>query len=242
MSHHTFTVFCLGQFRHLKNHWHMLESLEKTIPVPRSLIFPLKWQMNENNVLCGQPPKPLQHALQLFTDESNEGWSPHLGDCMQKKSLWSKPESKPHINFLEQKAVLLALSKHKYLCLGPDHSGGNGQDKSCVVQQQDAIWLFLCPSLETVSWCKFRQIVLRARHMPGHLNVIDDKLSRHKQVIQIEWSLLRELFGHLCLRWHTLQMDLFISTFKNKLPKFISQVKGDPALNKEGLHMKPHKS
>ena len=33
-------------------------------------------------------------------------------------------------------------------------------------------------------WCNQRQIVLRARHIPGHLNVIADKLSRHKQVIQ----------------------------------------------------------
>ena len=43
-------------------------------------------------------------------------------------------------------------------------------------------------------WCNQRQIVFWARHIPGHLNVIADKLSRHKQVIQTEWSLLQEVF------------------------------------------------
>ena len=32
-----------------------------------------------------------------------------------------------------------------------------------------------------LSWCHPRGIVLRARHIPGHLNVIADKLSRHNQ-------------------------------------------------------------
>ena len=37
-----------------------------------------------------------------------------------------------------------------------------------------------------LSWCHRRGIVLRACHIPGHLNVIADKLSRHNQVIQTE--------------------------------------------------------
>ena len=69
-------------------------------------------------------------------------------------------------------------------------------------------------------WCNQRQIVLRARHIPGHLNVIADKLSRLNQVIQTEWSLLPEVFAQICRRWHRPSVDLFATRFK--LPQFVS--------------------
>ena len=69
-----------------------------------------------------------------------------------------------------------------------------------------------------------RQIVLRARHIPGHLNVIADKLSRHKQVIQTEWSVLQEIFDLLCRRWHEPEVDLFATRFNHKLPRFVPPV------------------
>ena len=63
---------------HLKNHWRVLESLEKVIPIPRSLHPHLQWWLEEDNVLQGQPLYPLKHALQIFTDASKEGWDAHL--------------------------------------------------------------------------------------------------------------------------------------------------------------------
>ena len=66
-------------------------------------------------------------------------------------------------------------------------------------------------------WCNQRKIVLRARHIPGHLNVIADKLSRHKQVIQTEWSLLQEIFDLICRKWHTPAVDLFATRFNPDL-------------------------
>ena len=73
-------------------------------------------------------------------------------------------------------------------------------------------------------WCNRRQIVLRARHIPGHLNVIADKLSRHGQVIQTEWSLLQEVFDQICRRWHKPEVDLFVTKFNHKLPRFVYPV------------------
>ena len=73
-------------------------------------------------------------------------------------------------------------------------------------------------------WCNQRQIVLRARHIPGHLNVIADKLSRHKQVIQTEWTLLQGVFDLLCQRWHKPEVNLFATRFNHKLPMFVSPV------------------
>ena len=65
---------------HLKNNWRVPESLEKVIPVPKSLHPHLKWRLEESNVSQGQPLHPLKHALQLFTDASKEGWGAHLND------------------------------------------------------------------------------------------------------------------------------------------------------------------
>ena len=60
---------------HLKNNWRIPESLEKIIPLPRSLHPHLQWWLEENNVLQGQPLHPIRHALQIFTDASKEGWA-----------------------------------------------------------------------------------------------------------------------------------------------------------------------
>ena len=93
---------------HLKSHWRIPESLEKKIPLPRGLHPHLQWWLKESNVLTGQPLHPIQHALQVFTDASKEGWGAHLND-FTARGTWSLPESKLHINYLELQAVLLAL-------------------------------------------------------------------------------------------------------------------------------------
>ena len=53
--------------------------------------------------------------------------------------------------------------------------------------------------------CTRKQVNLKARHIPGRLNVVADKLSRLGQIIQTEWSLLPEVFQAICDRWHTPQ-------------------------------------
>ena len=96
----------------------------------------------------------------------------------------------------------------------------------------------LCALLwRLLSWCNRRQIVLRARHIPGRLNVIADKLSRNKQVIQTEWSLLQEVFDHLCARWHAPQVDLFATRYNHKLPKFVSPVPDPQAWKVDALSL-----
>ena len=102
---------------HLKNNWRVPKSLEKVIPIPRSLHPRLQWWLSEDNVLTGQPLHPIKHALQIFTDASKEGWGTHLNKHTARGS-WSLPESKLHINYLELKAVFLALKEFQGLCNG----------------------------------------------------------------------------------------------------------------------------
>ena len=211
---------------HLKNNWRVPESLEKVIPVPRSLHPHLKWWLEESNVLPGQPLHPLKHALQIFTDASKEGWGAHLNECTAR-GTWSVPESKLHINHLELKAVFLALKEFQDLrsnnivLVATDNTtvvayvnkeGGMKSGSLCAL-----LWRIL-------SWCTRKQVTLKARHIPGRLNVIADKLSRLGQTIQTKWSLHPEVFKAICSRWHQPQVDLFATRFNNKLPQFVSPV------------------
>ena len=211
---------------HLKNNWRVPESLEKVIPVPMSLHPHLRWWLEESNVLLGQPLHPLKHALQIFTDASNEGWGAHLDDHTAR-GIWSLPESKLHINHLELKSVFLALKEfrtlvcNKTVLIATDNTtvvayinkeGGMKSGSLCAL-----LWRIL-------SWCTRQQVTLRARHIPGRLNVIADKLSRLGQTIQTEWSLHPAVFQAVCSRWHQPQVDLFATRFNNKLPQFVSPV------------------
>ena len=166
------------------------------------------------------------HELQLFTDASKEGWGAHLNEYTAR-GVWSLPESKLHINYLELKAVFLALKDFQDLCasnivlIASDNTtvvwyiNKEGGMKSCP----------LCALLwRILTWCTRKQVTLRARHIPGRLNVVADKLSCLGQTIQTEWSLLPEVFQSICYRWHRPQIDLFAVRFNRKLPQFVTPV------------------
>ena len=149
---------------HLKRNWRVLESLEKSIPVPRSLHPHLRWWLQEDNVLTGQPLHPIKHALQIITDASKEGWGAHLNEHIAR-GTWSLPESKLHINYLELKAVLLALKEFRDLCIDKivlvatdnttvvayiNKEGGMKSGPLCAL-----LWRIL-------TWCSSNQVTLKA--------------------------------------------------------------------------------
>ena len=148
----------------------------------------------------------------------------HLNEFIAR-GTWSLPESKLHIhvNYLELKAMFLALKEFHDLCVGKmvliatdnttvvsyiNKEGGMRLGPLCAL-----LWRIL-------TWYTGKQVTLKARHIPGCLNVVADKLSRLGQTIQTEWSFLQTL----CNRWHQPQIDLFATRFNNKLPLFVSPV------------------
>ena len=111
--------------------------------------------------------------------------------------------------------------------LQQDSVGSYRQHNSgCLYQQRRGMKSgSLCTLLwRILSWCTRQQVTLRARHIPGRLNVIADKLSRLGQTIQTEWSLHPEVLQAVCSRWHQPQVELFATRFHNKLPQFVSPV------------------
>ena len=156
----------------------------KVIPVPMSLHPHLRWWLEESIVLQGQPLHPPKHALQLFKDASKEGWGAHLNDHTSR-GTWSLPERKLHINNLELKAVFLAQKEFQDLC--QSNIVLVAMDNTTVVayinkeegMKSSPLWRIL-------TWCTSKQVTLRARHIPGQLNMAAGKLSRLGQTIQTE--------------------------------------------------------
>ena len=67
--------------------------------------------------------------------------------------------------------------------------------------------------------------------------MIADKLSRHNQVIQTEWSLSQQVFNQLCSRWDQPQIDLFATRLNHKLPQFVSPVPDPDAWAMDALNL-----
>ena len=103
-----------------------------------------------------------------------------------------RQEKKLHINVLELKAVSLALQRFNNQCqnqtvlVATDNStvvtyinkqGGTHSTEMCAL-----LW-------KIMTWCHRYQITLKARHIPGCMNVMADLLSRSNQVQSTEWSL-----------------------------------------------------
>ena len=103
-----------------------------------------------------------------------------------KSSIFS---SKRVSNPLLQQDSTDSYRQHNSGCLYQQRGGGGMKSGSlCAL-----LWRIL-------SWCTRQQVTLRARHIPGRLNVIADKLSRLGQTIQTEWSLHPEVFQAVCFR------------------------------------------
>ena len=104
--------------------------------------------------------------------------------------------SKLYTNHLEIKVVFLALKVFQDLCLNSVVLVATGNTTVVAyINKEGGMKLGpLCALLwRILTWCTRRPVTLKARHIPGQLNMISDKLSRLSQTIQTEWSLHPEV-------------------------------------------------
>ena len=163
---------------HLKEHWRYPQSLDNLLPWTEAIAAHLDWWQNPSNVMRGADFHPQNHSIQLFTDASNEGWGAHL-DRSSTKGLWSDREKRLHINVLELKAVSLALRSFKDQC--QNQTVLVATDNSTVVayinKQGGTHSAEMCALLwKIMTWCHHYHITLKARHIPGCLNVMANLL------------------------------------------------------------------
>ena len=126
-----------------------------------------------------------------------------------------------HINVLELKAVSLALRDFKDQC--QNQTVLVAMDNSTVVayinKQGGTHSAEMCALLwKIMTWCHHYHITLKARHIPGCLNVMADLLSRSNQVQSTEWSLHPQVFKQICQKWFTPHVDLFATHLNHKVP------------------------
>lgn len=83
-------------------------------------------------------------------------------------------------------------------------------------------------------WCRAVEIMPVASVIPGQDNLVADFLSRGR-CLASEWALHLEVFDLLLSVWSPLEIDLFASSFNNRLPKYCSRVYEPEAWWCEGL-------
>lgn len=92
------------------------------------------------------------------------------------------------------------------------------------------VWALNILSFHLSLWAKKHGITLQARHIPGSLNVLADKLSRKGQIQQTEWSLHPQVFLLMVQRMWTPLVDLFATSENHKLPIYVSPIPDEKAL------------
>lgn len=165
-------------------------------------------------------------SLTLFTDASLLGWGAYL-EGQTVSGMWSSTLQKDHINLLEMRAVLLALSHFK-LCL-ESLSIVLATDNTTVVaylKNQGGTHCYALYQLakDVLILCSQFQIRLVVRHIPGRLNVLADSLSRSLAPVNTEWELHQAVFQSIVLHWGNPNIDLFATSLNFKVTTFVSPV------------------
>ena len=135
---------------------------------------------------------------------------------------WTHHEAQYHINYLETKAVFLALQAFSHEVSGKCVSilVHNTTAVSCINQ------MGTCHSKEINSivrqiweWCISHSIWITVSHIPGKENTIADRESR-KQRRETEWTLDTEIFDNMLAGFSVKpDIDLFASRINYKCKK-----------------------
>ena len=227
--------------RPLQRHFHSLGLTDRFTPPCRSdplvLANLLRRWLDPHFLTSGIPIRPFQADFTIFTDASNQGWGAHMGDS-KISGTWTLTDRKLHINCLEFKAVTFALQHWAPLLQGRQVMVAT--DNSTVVsyinkQGGTRSSTLLRLTVDLFLWLESRGIIVRARHIPGCLNVIADHLSRPNQPILTEWSLHPEIVSRIFRVWGTPEVDKFATLSKSQLPRFMSPVPEPRALAVDAL-------
>lgn len=223
---------------HLRQHWtQKTDDPLKLIPWSEECRPSLTWWMDPVNLLRGASITTSLPEMILHTDASLDGWGAHLGE-LQAQGRWSETERNLHINNLELKAVILALEQFftlvegKHVLLMTDNTTVIGNIKN---QGGTHSWDLYMQTKELFQWLDEHRVRLTPRHIPGHLNVIADRLSRSHQVIHTEWSLSPAVAQTIWKVWGQPHIDLFATMENAKLPVYVSPLADSQAWRVDAL-------
>ena len=157
----------------------------------------------------------------LWTDASTHGWGALLQPSLTGSGEWSPTERALHVNVLELRAVLRALTffdlRHLSLRIYTDNESVRYTLAACrtksLTLRQELIAL--------LSALQARDLTFQVLRVPTALNVVADALSR-AEPLNTEWT-LPQLSFEAILRWAgPLEVDLMASPINHRLPRWVS--------------------
>jgi hypothetical protein len=216
-----------------------IESLDIAVHITKEIRNTVLWWTCPQNLQKGVMIQDPREKVLLLTDASLEGWGAHLGDHMVS-GTWTKTEKNNFINVLEMWAVERALKAFLSLVSGMRVQvlSDNRTVVSYITRQGGMKSFFLYKEVQRLLlWCKNQEITLEARHIPGKLNVLADKLSRPGKAVSTEWHLDPHVFKQITRQTWLPMVDLFATRWNTQLPQFISPFPDQRALEMDALSL-----
>ena len=209
----------------LKRQWKQTETnLNQSVQIDHLARTELRRWYDTTNLIVGAPMHPPNPDIQIFTDSAMEGWGAHTLN-LEVSGAWSPNERTLHINNLELRAVVIALKHWERVVIGKTIlvASDNSTVVAYIKKQGGTVSRSLCmEAKEMLIRCHQREIILRARYIPGKLNALADQLSRRGQILHTEWSLCPRIFKQLCNQFTKPMWDLFATKYNKKLEIYAS--------------------
>ena len=215
--------------------------LQHQIKLTADVLHHLNWWKQHRLYLQGVPMKADPPSHHIFSDASLTGWGSHLEpEGLLYHGVWSKTQSRLHINILEMMAISLTLRralqfiKNSTVLISTDNTtvvaylnrqGGTHSPDLCM-----EVW-------KTLIWCHQNQINLLIKHIPGKFNVLADRLSRITKPISTEWGLNQSVANAVFRMTQFPNLDLFTTRLNHKLPLYVSPIPDQKALSIDALTM-----
>ena len=185
----------------------------------------LKWWIQEG-VFSGKVISHGNPNTIIETDASDFGYGGVIRNSeISTQGLFNETEIKLHINvkealavkfcvqafFAEETDVHIQIQCDNTTTVSYINNMGGTHSKQCneVVR-------------ELLKWCKIRNLWVSACHIAGKDNVSADTLSR-KFNRNLEWSLNKEVFESICLRFGTPKIDAFASRHNRQVELYYSR-------------------
>ena len=229
------------QLRHLQfylnDNWTDRTNENQLIPIPDHCKQSLQWWLKKDNVMTGVPFQPPPPDVTIFSDSSLTGFGCTL-DNQYFHGKWTPEQSKLHINYLEMLSLFLGIQHFVDQLRGKSVMAAT--DNTSVVAFLNKSGGTRSKTLhslthEFLSFCFQNKITLRARHIPGRLNLLTDGLSREGRIIQTEWKLNTSVFQSVCRLWQVPNVDLFATSQNHQLPVYFSPLPDAQAAGVDAL-------
>ncbi|XP_070607583.1 uncharacterized protein [Erythrolamprus reginae] len=194
----------------------------RRIVIPSIVRRSLKWWRSP--AMDKGSPFRCPEQFVITTDASLSGWGAHARG-MIAQGTWSPEEASKPINWLELRAVSLALKQfipripNRHVLILTD----NIATKSHICRQGGTRSKALMrEALKLGLWAEKHLQSLLADHISGSLNVQADWLSR-ATIDPGEWNLHQDLFHQISLKFGLPVLDLFATEANAHLPRFFSR-------------------